>query len=162
EVLADAETGILLRYAELSAGRMVHLAELSEVRFGLEAGDLGEPDADAEDDGSGDGEPLSSLSSMFSGPGWTAAKAAANVAGNVLGLNVRHASRRPGEPGSWERATTEDDPEAAMPPAGDRFDPAVSGGPASDDVLHALHRSGRAEFSATLHWWADAERFGER
>jgi outer membrane lipoprotein-sorting protein len=161
EVIADAETGILLRFAEFFEGRTVHLAQLSDVRFGPEAGDLAEPGDDAEDDAARHGDPLASLSSVFSGPGWSAARSAVNVAGEVLGFTARHAPRRAGTAAAWETATTED-PDAAMPPAGDRFDPAVAGGPASDEVLHALHRSGRAEFSATLHLWLDAERFGER
>jgi|tagenome__1003787_1003787.scaffolds.fasta_scaffold20975855_2 hypothetical protein len=160
EVIADAETGILLRFEEFSEGRTVHLAQLSDVRFGPDAGDPEELGDDAEDDAASGGDPLSSLSSMFSGPGWSAARSAVNVAGEVLGFTARHAPR-PADATSWETATTED-PEAAMPPAGDRFDPAVAGSPASDEVLHALHRSGRAEFSATLHSWLDAERFGER
>jgi hypothetical protein len=160
EVIADAETGILLRYAEFFEGRTVHLAQLSDVRFGPEAGDLGELGDDAEDDAR-HGDPLSALSSVFSGPGWSAARSAVNVAGEVLGFTARHAPRRADTAASWATATTEG-PEAAMPPAGDRFDPAVAGGPASDEVLHALHRSGRAEFSATLHMWLDVERFGER
>jgi hypothetical protein len=161
EVLADAETGILLRHEELFEGRTVHLAQLSDVRFGPEAGDFEELGDDAEDDAARHDDPLSSLSSMFSGPGWSAARSAVNVAGEVLGFTARHAPRRADTESPWETATTED-PETAMPPAGDRFDPAVAGGPASDEVLHALHRSGRAEFSATLHLWLDAERFGER
>lgn len=161
EVIADASTGILLRFEEFFDGRTVHLAQLSDVRFGPEAGDLEELGDDAEDDAASHGDPLSSLSSMFSRPGWSAARSAVNVAGEVLGFTARHAPRRADAEDPWETATTED-PEAAMPPAGDRFDPAVAGGPASDEVLHALHRSGRAEFSATLHSWLDAERFGER
>jgi hypothetical protein len=161
EVMADAETGILLRYEEFFAGRTVHLARLSGARFGPDADELEELGSDADDDAPSDRDPLSSLSSMFSGPGWGAARTAANVAGTVLGLTVRHAQRR-SDAASWETATTEDDSEATMPPAGDRFDPAVSGGPASDEVLHALYRSGRAEFSATLHEWGDAERYGEQ
>jgi hypothetical protein len=49
-----------------------------------------------------------------------------------------------------------------MPPAGERFDPAISGSPASDEVLHALYRSGRAAFSATLHEWLDAVALSEQ
>ena len=49
-----------------------------------------------------------------------------------------------------------------MPPAGERFDPLVSGSPASDELLHALYRSGRAAFSATLHQWFDGAVAGEQ
>jgi outer membrane lipoprotein-sorting protein len=158
EVIADAGTGILLRYEEFFEGRAVHLAQLSDARFGPDAGDLQELGDDAEDDAASHGNPWSSV---FSGPGWEAARTAVNVAGTVLGFTAGHAPRG-ADAAPWETATTEDAPEAAIPPAGDRFDPAVSGGPASDEVLHALYRSGRAEFSATLHWWVDAELFGER
>jgi hypothetical protein len=48
-----------------------------------------------------------------------------------------------------------------MPPAGERFDPLISGSPASDELLHVLYRSGRAAFSATLHQWFDGEAFGQ-
>src|SRR5215831_1844786 len=155
EVTADAETGILLRFEEIFDGRTVQLTELTDVTFDP-AGEFEVPD-----DGQDEEEDAQSESQLFSGPGWAATKTAANVLGTVLGTAARHAPRSPCGAAAWDAATADDDTEAAMPPAEERFDPAVSGSPASDELLHALHRSGRAEFSATLHRWIDAAAYGE-
>ena len=155
EATADAETGILLRFEEFFDGRTVQLTELTDVTFDP-AGAFEVPD-----DGEDDGEDAESESQLFSGPRWAAAKTAANVLGTVLGTAARHAPRSPCGTAAWDAATADDDPEEAMPPAEERFDPAVSGSPASDELMHALHRSGRAKFSATLHQWINAAAFGE-
>lgn len=155
EVIADAETGILLRFEEFFEGRTVQLTELSDVTFDP-GGEFEVPDG-----GEDDGEAGENESRLFSSPGWAATKSAANVLGTVLGTAAGHAPRPPRRAAAWAGATADDDPEAAMPPAEERFDPAVSGAPASEELLHALHRSGRAEFSATLHQWIDAAVYGE-
>ncbi len=49
-----------------------------------------------------------------------------------------------------------------MPPGGERFDPSVSGSPISEELLHALYRSGRAAFRAALHEWVDPAAVGEQ
>jgi outer membrane lipoprotein-sorting protein len=150
EVTADAETGILVRFEEFFDGRTVQLTELTDVTFDP-PGEFAVPD-----DGEEDGKDTQRDSRLFSGPRWAATKTTANVLGTVLGTAARHAPRSPRGTAAYD-----DDPEAAMPPAEERFDPATSGSPASDDLLHALYRSGRAEFSATLHQWADAAILGE-
>ena len=155
EVIADAETGILLRFEEFFDGRTVRLTELTDVTFDP-AGDFEVPD-----DGKDDGEDAKSKSQLFSGPYWAATKTSANVLGTVLGTAVRHAPRSPCGAAARDAATADNDPEAAMPPAEERFDPVASGSPASDELLRALHRSGRAEFSATLHRWIDTAVYGE-
>lgn len=155
EVSADAETGILLRFEEFFDGRTVRLTELTDVTFDP-AGEFEVPD-----DGEDDGEDAERESPLFSGPRWAAAKTTANALGTVLGTAARHAPRSPRGAAARDAATADDDPEAAMPPAEQRSGPAASGSPASDELLHALHRSGRAEFSATLHQWIDAAVYGE-
>jgi outer membrane lipoprotein-sorting protein len=156
EVVADAETGILLRFEEFFDGRTVQLCELTDVTFDP-ADEFSIPD-DAEDDGDPVGSPP-----PFSGPGWETAKTAVNAIktatnalGPVLGPAIRHAPPWRGE------SVTDDDPEAAMPPAGERFDQMLSAAPPSAELLHALHRSGRAAFSATLHHWVDMAALGEQ
>lgn len=161
EVIADAETGILLRSEEFSDGQTLQFAEFTDVTF--EPADEFWIPGGAEDDGEPPAEsPPLFTGASFSGPGWTAAKTAvnafktaANAAGPVLGPAIRHAPRRPG-------GAADDDREAEMPLAGERFDPAISGSPASDEVLRALFRSGRAAFTATLHEWVDLVAFGEQ
>jgi hypothetical protein len=159
EVIADAETGMLLRFEEFFRGRAVQLSELTDVTF--EPADEFTIPGDADDDGARPESPP-----LFSGPGWakarTAVKAlnmAVNVLGPVLGPAIRHAPRwLAGAPADDDA----DDAEAAMPPAGARFDPLVSGSPASDGLLHALYNSGRAAFTATLHQWLDGAAIGEQ
>jgi hypothetical protein len=155
EVTADAETGILVRFEELFDGRTVQLTELTDVTF--------DPPGEFEvpDDGENDDKDAESGSRLFSGQRWAATKTTANVLGTVLGTAARHAPRSRRGPGGYDSATAGNDPEAAMPAADKRFDPATSGSPASDELLHALHRSGRAEFSATLHQWIDASILGQ-
>jgi hypothetical protein len=151
----------LLRSEEFFDGQTLRFAEFTDVRF--EPADEFWIPGGAEDDA----EPLAESAPLFtgasfSGPGWTAAKTAvsafktaANAVGPVLGPAIRHAPRRPG-------SAADDDREAKMPLAGERLDPAVSGSPASDEVLRALFRSGRAAFTATLHEWVDLAAFGEQ
>lgn len=155
EVTADAQTGILLRYAEFFGGQTVQLTELTDVTFDL-AGEFEVP-AGAEDDG----EQAEAKSQLFPGPRSAAAKAAVNVLGTVFGTLAEHAPGSRRGAAVWDSAVAEDDPEAAMPAPGPRLDPDVSGSPASADLLHALYRSGRAQFSATLHQWTDTAAFGE-
>jgi outer membrane lipoprotein-sorting protein len=155
EVTADAETGILLRFEKFLDGQTVELTELTDVTFDP-AGEFQVPD-DADDDG----QDAKSESQFFPGPRWEAAKTATNVFGTVLGTVARHVPRPPRDAAAWEQATADDDPEAAMPPAAGRFDSTVSGSLASDELLHTLYRSGRAEFSATLHLWLDGAAWGE-
>ena len=155
DVTADAETGIPFYFHEYFDGRTVQLTELTDVTFDPPGG-FEVPD-DAEDDGQRAG----TQSPLFSGPRWMAAKTAANVLGTMLGTAAEHAPGSPRGAAAWKAALAEDDPEAVMPAAGARFDPAVSGSPASTDLVHALYRSGRAQFSATLHQWIDAAVFGE-
>ena len=157
EVTADAETGILLRFEDFFDGQTVELTELTDVTFDP-AGEFEVPEGGKED---AERRSQSFSGPLFSGPRWAAAKAAANVLGTVLGTAAGHAPRSPRSGAVWDAATSDDDPEAVMPLADERFDPAVSGHPASDELLHALYRSGRAEFSATLHRWVDAEVYGE-
>jgi outer membrane lipoprotein-sorting protein len=156
DLIIDAQTGILLRFEEFFDGRTVQLTEMTDVTFDP-------PDEfSVPDDGEDDGQPYEGPP-LFSGPGWAkaktavhAVKAATNAVGPVLGPAIKHAPRWPG------RATADDDPEAAMPPPDqERFDPSASGTPASDELLLALYRSGRAAFSATLHQWLDAAALGE-
>jgi hypothetical protein len=157
EVIADAATGILLRFEEFLDGQTVRLTELTDVTFDP-AGEFLVPD-DADDDGA-DAEGSSEL---FSGSRWAAAKTAANVFGTVVSAAVRHRAQSPRNAAdAWDAAAADDDAEAAMPLAGQRFDPAAAGSPASDELLHALYRSGRAEFTATLHQWMDAAAWGAR
>jgi outer membrane lipoprotein-sorting protein len=161
EVIADAETGILLRCEEFFDGQTLRFAQFTDLTF--EPADEFWIPGGAEDDGEPPAEssPLFTGAS-FSGPGWTTAKTAvnafktaANAVGPVLGPAIRHAPRRPG-------GAADDDREAEMPLAGERFDPAISGSPASDEVLRALFRSGRAAFTATLHEWVDLVALGEQ
>jgi hypothetical protein len=144
EVTADAETGILVRFEEFFDGRTVRLTELTDVMFSP-PGEFKVPD-DADDDG----EETASGSRLFSGPRWAAARTAANVLGTAVGAAARHAPQPPRE------TAARDDPEAAMPAADGRFDPAAAGSPVGDELLRAMHRSGRAQFSGTLHQWLDA------
>jgi hypothetical protein len=161
EVIADAETGILLRSEEFFDGQTLRVVEFTDVTF-EPADEFRIPDG-AEDDGEPPAErPPLFTGASFSGPGWTAAKTAVsavktavNAVGPVLGPAIRHAPRRPG-------GAADDDREAEMPLGGERFDPAVSGSPASDEVLGALFRSGRAAFTATLHEWVDLASLGEQ
>ena len=157
EAIADEETGILLRYEEFLDGQTVQLTELTDVTF-EPAGEFRIPD-DADEDGE---EPAASPP-LFSGPDWAKVRSAVgvvrtavNVVGPVLGPAIRHAPRWP------FGAAADADAEAAMTPAGDRFDPLIAGSPASDELLYALYCSGRAAFSATLHQWFDGEAFGEQ
>lgn len=49
-----------------------------------------------------------------------------------------------------EAEISHDEPAPALSPDG-----RPSGPPVSDEILHLLHRSGAAEFAATLHQWLD-------
>jgi hypothetical protein len=158
EVIADAETGILLRFEEFFQGRSVQLRELIEVTF--EPADEFQVPDDADDDG----EDAGNQSAPFSGPQWKTARTAVrafrtavNTLGPVLGPAIKYAPapRRPGD-------SDDDDQEATMPATGKRFDPAVSGSAPGNEVLHAFYRSGRAAFSGTLHTWLDGVAFGEQ
>jgi hypothetical protein len=137
EVLADADTGILLRSEETFKGRTLRLTELSEVTFGEPGDAFIPPDEDDDRDTAGRGF---SAFTGFSGPVWTAARTATNSAGGLLRSVITHAPGRqaPGQP----------DPEACMPP--DDEDDAAAGSAAgepaglagvSDELLHAMFGS---------------------
>jgi hypothetical protein len=159
EAVVDAETGILLRRADVFAGQTLQLAELSQVRFGaLDAADTAgfADDGDSECD---EGDSSGGLGGhLFDDPGWKAVKAAANAAGAVFGTAVRHvphdrsADAGTGAPGG--RAAG--DADAAMP----TDEPFGVGTPAAADVIsdelpYAMYRSGTAPFTGVLHRWTD-------
>ncbi len=96
DIIADAATGILLRFEEVFDGRTVQLVELTDVTFDP-PGEFSVPDH-----GEDDGEPREGPP-PFSGPRWAkarsavhAAKAATNTVGPVLGSAIKHTARRPG------------------------------------------------------------------
>jgi hypothetical protein len=158
EVIADAESGILLRSEETFEGRTLRVTELADVTFGVPGSAFTMPDGDDRRFGSLGSTAFTGLD----GPGWTAARIAINAAGTVLGSVIRQA---PGGRGPDAPAV---DPEGAMPPDDEASRPvdraeSGSGGSAGvdDDLLHAMHGSGRAEFSGTLHTWADVAMMAE-
>lgn len=144
EVIADAATGILLRSEEILDGQTLRLAELTEVAFG-------EPGAPfrPEEDAAARERRSEAFARFMSGPGWTTARQAANVAGTVLGPVIRHAPRRQDAGGP--------DPDAAMPPGDSGTGPAAGGAGVPDALVHALHRATQAEFAGDLHSWTDVQ-----
>ena len=149
-VHVDAELGILLRREESSGGQPLKIIELSGVRSGLPTAvdpGLFQPPS---------GVPVEEAQVPFSGPGVTlpglggdAVRAAAGVTATAIGFAVRHWPS-PGRPAGEEAATQ-------MPGRGG---PAAEGlGPADEDLINLLHRTGRAAqaFTAEVHEWLDGD-----
>jgi hypothetical protein len=159
EAIVDAETGILLRRADIFDGLTLQLTELSQVRFGaLKATDA----AGFSDDDDWEGDPADPFGGLggnpFDVPGWRAAKVAANAAGAVLGSAVRHSPhQRCTGAGPGGRVG---DADAAMP----ADEPFGAGAPASvtvisDELPYAMYRSGTVPFTGTLHRWDDTAAY---
>ncbi len=177
EAAVDAETGILLRREEIFEGKTLRLAEFTRVSFGAVDEDaFSSCLPDDEEDGEDQADPSGSMgSSPFGGPGWKAAKTAANAAGSVLGMAVRHSPRREaggaggggddGEAGGAGEAGHEGDDEASMPddePFGDIGGGDIGGGGggaavAGEEFAYAIYRGSRVPFTGTLHQWTDGQ-----
>jgi outer membrane lipoprotein-sorting protein len=144
EVAVDAELGILLRRTEMSGGEVVTRTELTAVTMNPpEAADAARF---APPPGSQLGEDRKETAwSMFSGPGWDAADAAAGG----LGALIRHVPHRRGRdvPDELLDAMPSPDPLPLGP---------ADGSPPPDEVLGLLDRGGDPrDLSAVERQWHD-------
>jgi hypothetical protein len=163
-VVVDAELGILLRCEGQRAEDGPDVTEFRTLAVGAEVDPerFTAPEGSVVGDGSGSGSSWSV--GPFEGHGWPfgaagreAAKTVGGLAAGGLGAALRYAPQKRQD--SFAQATEDADPEPAMP--ADDPVPGLAGdgpgAPVSDEVLHALYRSGLGvpRFTATLHQWMD-------
>jgi len=147
EALVDAESGILLRIAELGKDGRPDILELVRADFAPVAeASLFQPPA-----GSRIAE---GVGEFFSGPlrpAWAAATTVGGLAAGALGAWIRYSPLRH-NPTSASRGIDTSQEIARDEPAPDR---AQSGSSVSDELLELLHAGGPDELAATLHEWLD-------
>jgi hypothetical protein len=182
-VLVDAGTGLLLRYEELFEGQPVRRSELCDVRLDPDEARDGErfrapPGIDVPEHQS-----TGPTAAMPGLPG-DAVRAVAGVAASALGFTVRHWPGSPEPPGGAGNRAHDGPPSgsagvsAGASAGGGRTGPGTGGsgsgggwtgpgtggplapeplGPASDDVINLLHRTGLAapRVTAEVREWVD-------
>jgi hypothetical protein len=163
-VLVDAGTGLLLRYEELFEGQPVRRSELCDVRLDPDEARDGErfrapPGIDVPEHQS-----TGPTAAMPGLPG-DAVRAVAGVAASALGFMVRHWPGAPGPPGHAGNRAHDGPPSGSAAVSGRGWTgPGTGGplapeplGPASDDVINLLHRTGLAapHVTAEVREWVD-------